>query len=308
MPDSAPTRSPAPIDEGFDVLQVIVPLWKGKWFILAVTILSTAVAISQSYKKRLVFKAEALLAPVAESGSATDRDAGGGFAAQFGGLASIVGVNLGGASSSLNNNLAIFKSREFAKEFVRNHRLMPVFFDSASLARKGKDSVTLMDGASAFSDQIGILLDKGLITLTVKWSDPAVAAQWANALVDEINAYLREKAVSEAEASIDYLKGEILKTPVPTMQEMLNRLIEKQMQIITLAKVRKQYAFSVIDYATPPKQRESPKRAKDAAKGAAEGLAISVALIFGYIMLMNIRAKYPGVSKRLAKTPRSGPG
>jgi uncharacterized protein involved in exopolysaccharide biosynthesis len=295
MNASPPSADRPASDEGFDVLKVIVPLWRGKWFILLAALLGTANAIHRSYKKKPVFKAETILAPVAEGSPGPDA---GGFAAQFGGLASIVGVNLGGASPNVNNNLAIFKSREFAKEFVRKYKLMPVLFDSASLARTGKDSITLMDGAQVFSDQVGITLDKGLVTLTVKWSDPVVAAKWANDLVDYINNYLRTKSISEAEASIEYLRGEILKTPVATMQEMLNRLIEKQIQVIALAKVRKQYAFSVIDYATPPKRRISPKRAKDAATGLALGLALSVALVFGRIMVLNLRSNYARITGR----------
>ena len=37
----------------------------------------------------------------------------------------------------------------------------------------------------------------GLITLSITWKDPQVAANWANDLVKQLNEQLREQAIDE---------------------------------------------------------------------------------------------------------------
>ena len=39
----------------------------------------------------------------------------------------------------------------------------------------------------------------GLITLSISWNDPYVAAQWANDLVKQLNEQLREQAIADLE-------------------------------------------------------------------------------------------------------------
>ena len=38
----------------------------------------------------------------------------------------------------------------------------------------------------------------GLITLSILWKDPTIAAEWANDLVKQLNEQLREKAIADS--------------------------------------------------------------------------------------------------------------
>ena len=49
--------------------------------------------------------------------------------------------------------------------------------------------------------------DTGILRIAIDWPDPLLAAQWVNWLVDDINKYIKEKDVREAERSIKYLIG-----------------------------------------------------------------------------------------------------
>ncbi|MBT4330319.1 MAG: LPS O-antigen length regulator, partial [Gammaproteobacteria bacterium] len=97
---------------GYDVEDEIslVDLWRvlmaRKWMIFWVTILFTLGAVGYALVAPEVYKAEAVLAPVKQ-------ESGGQMAAlasQFGGLASLAGVNLGGGGGSTDEAIAILQS------------------------------------------------------------------------------------------------------------------------------------------------------------------------------------------------------
>jgi len=47
--------------------------------------------------------------------------------------------------------------------------------------------------------------DSGLITLSIEWTDPVLAAEWANDLVWRLNERLRSDAITEADETIKFL-------------------------------------------------------------------------------------------------------
>ena len=81
-------------------------------------ILSVIYAINQPN----IYRATTLLAPASEQGGA------GGLAkmaGQFGGLASLAGINLGGGGTDKTGlALEVLKSRVFIEEFINKHQLI----------------------------------------------------------------------------------------------------------------------------------------------------------------------------------------
>jgi uncharacterized protein involved in exopolysaccharide biosynthesis len=63
---------------------------------------------------------------------------------------------------------------------------------------------------------------------------------------------LRQRAIDEAQASIDFLNAELTETSVVELRQALYRLLENQIKTVMFAKVRDQYAFKVIDPAVAP--------------------------------------------------------
>lgn len=288
-----PLPSSSPAEDTFDLMSVLVPVWKGKWVILLVTALSVGAAMYYSFQKEPAYRAYAVMAPVEAGGGQSA-----GIPASLGGLASLAGLgNAASQNSSLTSSLAIARSKTFAMEFIDRHDLMPMLIESTRDYQGHVDSLSKLDAAIVLQSHVNVAVVNGLVQLQIRWSDPNSAADLANRMCDFLNVYLRTKAISEADSSIDYLKGEILRTPVASMQEMLNRLIEKQIELKTMAKVRTQYAFNIIDFAVPPMDMDSPNRKKDAAKGVALGLGLSLALIFGRIMFRNVRRNFAQAMK-----------
>jgi uncharacterized protein involved in exopolysaccharide biosynthesis len=119
--------------------------------------------------------------------------------------------------------------------------------------------------------------------LTITWRDPVVAAQWANELAARVNREMRQRAIREASTSLAYLQKELQKTDVMELREPIYKLMENRINTIMLANVRDQYAFRIIDPATPPdRDRYSrPMRKLFALAGAAFGVFVWV----GWLML-----------------------
>ena len=100
---------------------------------------------------------------------------------------------------------------------------------------------------------------QGLIDIKIRLKDPVVAAEWANALIAELNSALREEAITEARKRIAYLNRELEKTSVIPLRQSIYRLIEGEIHTIMVAETRVDYAFKVVDHAVPP-DPDSPIR------------------------------------------------
>ena len=186
-------ESGPPSDEDeIDLLELIRTLLQAWKIIVGITILCTGLAIAYALHAPEVFKAETLLAPTHEEKSSASSVLG-----QFGGLAAMAGVTIP-ADSNIERVLATLETRVFLKKFVVEKNLLPIifedFWDVASKSWKlqvGQDAFILEDGILPLQGAIEVDQGKsGLITLSVSWKDPEVAAQWANELVKQLNLSL----------------------------------------------------------------------------------------------------------------------
>lgn len=203
---------------------------------------------------RPVYRSEVVVLPVSdeESGNQLARMAG-----QFGGLASLVGIDLSG-SSSTQASLARLRSKELIADFIAANSLMPVLFPddwSPEQAKWLDEAPSMEDAVTLFDREIRTVFDDkdtGLVTLRIEWSDPSVASAWAQKFVAMANEDLRKAAIDEARASMTYLEKQLQGTALVELKEAINRLMESEARKIMLASVRPEYAFRVIDPARTP--------------------------------------------------------
>jgi len=80
-------------DDDIDLRELWNAIWVGKWLILAITILFTIGSVLYALSVPDEYKSTVLLAPASSSSSSSLSK----LAGQFGGLASLAGINLGGA-------------------------------------------------------------------------------------------------------------------------------------------------------------------------------------------------------------------
>lgn len=276
-----------------DLIELFRVFWAHKIMCMVITAIFAAGSVVYALSLPDIYTAEVTLAPVSSDGNAM----AGGLGA-LGGLASLAGISAS-SGGDVAANMAIIKSRLFIMEFIKENNLLPILFADIWDAKKKQWQVkdkkkipTLQKGYAKFTkDVINIAEDKktGLITLKASWLDPELAAVWANKIVEKANYFLKQKAIDEANQSIIYLKDQIQSTSEVGIQELLYKLIEKELQTVKLASVRHDYAFKVLDPALVPEDKSKPKRSLICVLGAMLGGMLACMLIFVRHFVSNTR-------------------
>ena len=258
-----PLSSPSADDINLvDYWQAIV---NGRWLLFFFTVSFTFIAILISLLMTPIFKADVLMVAVSDEANNAGSSK---IVSQLGGLASLAGIGVG-VGGSKDEAVAKLMSREFTERFIKENNIIPLLFEdmwdpenNQWLSDDDEDIPTVWDAIQAFGGVRSISEDRntGLLTLSIKWKDPELAAQWANQMVSSINRVLRDDAIVQAEKSIVYLDSELNKTSVVELQQAIYRLKETHINKIMLANVREEYAFKVLDSAMVPEEKYKPNR------------------------------------------------
>jgi len=222
----------------------------------------------------------------------------------LGGLASLAGLNVSNGNSA--EAIAVLTSHEFTGAFIEEQDLLPVLFhkkwDAANKRWKSpdpRDQPDTRDAVKFFDNTVrSVQEDKktGFIRMYIEWTDPRVAATWANLLVARVNETMRNRALAESEANVAYLKQELASSSIITLQQSIGRVMESELQKLMLAKANKEYAFRILDHAQPTKWRSSPQRGLIAVSAAVFGFAIAVLFLLARDAIRRNRALADGAS------------
>jgi len=280
-------NQPQGFDDEIDLRELFSVLWDGKVWISAITAAAAAISVFVALSLPNIYESKALLAPKSDGGS------GGlsGLAAQYGGLASLAGINLSGVGGGDVSKAALAQEKLKSLSFFTKHLYSEVLVDLMALdywdAATGEiviDSSVYNQGTSQwvretsfprnakpsaqeahklFIQAISVSEDKqsGLVTLSVQHESPVVAKLWADMLIDRINEEIRSEDVGEAEASIAFLEAQREQTSLVSLDEVFAQLIEEQTKTIMLANVSKDYVFDIIDPPVVPELKSKPSRA-----------------------------------------------
>jgi uncharacterized protein involved in exopolysaccharide biosynthesis len=238
-------------DDEIDLWELWDILWSEKWWIIGASLLFGAGGAGYSLLLPPVYDSKVVLSPVQQ----TQASSASSLLAQFAPIAGIAGI--AGISASPQVGLATLQSTQFAEDFITRNKLLPELVGGAENPHDIRDAVGVFKGNVA---KISSDVKTGLVTITVSWKDPAVAAAWANELAKAANDTLRDQALATAERNLAYLKTELPATTSVTVQQSIGRLLDQEMQTVMLARGNTEYAFKIIDPAKVPKTRSSPKR------------------------------------------------
>lgn len=148
---------------------------------------------------------------------------------------------------------------------------MPILFEDAWDAQKNtwketdpKEQPGQMDVYRLLTEGgvLSVNKDKNteLVTLAVEWNDAALAAEWSNALVEQLNQYLAQEAIARSQRNLQYLNDELMRTPIEEMRKTLFDLIAGEQKKAMLANAQKDFAFRVLDAAVVPDKKAKPNR------------------------------------------------
>jgi uncharacterized protein involved in exopolysaccharide biosynthesis len=251
-------------NESISAAEFLHELRQGKWLLIGITALCVGLAALYAFTATSWYRAEVLL-------KLADPKSVQGLSGQLGGLeglAGLAGINLG--SDNTAEPIAVLTSREFTGNFITSQNLLPVLFAKkwdASAKRwkssRARDQLDVRDGIRYFDKTLRTVTEDRktkLIRMTVDWTDAETAAAWANLLVERANEHMRQRALTEAQSKVNYLKQELATSNLVTIQQSIGRVLETELQKLMLANVNKEYAFRVIDHAQIPKWRNQPRR------------------------------------------------
>lgn len=285
----------------------LIDLWRilsrGRFVIFLCSFIATVVAVGMALSMDNIYRGEVVLAPVSE-----ERAPGGASSGALMNVAEIAGIQIPGKTgvSEADEAIAVMRSRRFTEEFIRQKGLLPVLLPewdeppglasrmmegAASLMRSLSGDAPGSGGEQTEADlqrkmiwdaykvfdqirQIDIDPEVGLVRVRVDWTDPVLAAEWANELVAYINRESRIRNIEAAQKNIGYLQEQVDVTVDTDRRRLLFNLIEGETRRIMFANSRDEFAFRIIDPAVVPQEKIRPRRA----------IIVIVSLMGGFIL------------------------
>lgn len=249
-------------DDEIDVRALWSVAWSHRYLIIACSVLSMLGAAYLAFTADSIYRADVTVTEVRETGMG----AASSLADSLGGLASLAGVNIDGGGISQEAR-AILKSRYLVEQFILRYELLD------DLSRDQDGPPTLWKAVREFQKRTLTLRDdkrSGTTTVSIAWTDPKVAAKWANDFIGLTNEMMRSRAIETSRRNVAYLNEQIEQTNVVELRRVLYNLIETETKTLMLANARPEYAFTIVDPAVAPEIRTSPKR--------------SVMILFGMVL------------------------
>lgn len=261
-------------------------LWRNKRMIILSALLGATLAFLSSLLIPNIYHSEALLGPKSSSTNELSK-----LASQYGGLASLAGINLTGLGGEegerINLAIRVIQSRQFFKEFLYEKMLIDLMafdtWEAETNAVTYKEDIydeksnqwvreidfpygvvpSFQEAFEIFNENhLEIIQDNdpGFVVLRVRHESPHVARDWLALIIESINDSMRSSDIAEAQESIEFLVAQRSETELVALDEIFAQLIEEQTKTILLAQVSEDYVFNVIDEPLAPELEAEPNR------------------------------------------------
>ena len=303
MQEAHSNKHPNDIDDEIDLREIFYVLLGGKWIIVSLTAFLSIVGVIYSLSLPNIYESKALLVPV-NSSNGISRALG-----SYSGFAGLAGINLPSGGDVGNSEKAIQKISSLS--FFENNILTNIYLpDLMAVESWNSKTNTLTFDDSIYdtnsntwirdfsypqqqipSAQESFELFKtahlslnndiktGFITLSIKHQSPFVAKQWIELVVNEVNAFYRQKDKSESEKAVSYLNQQISITGLSEIKQVIAQLLQEETKKLTLIEANQYYVFDYIDPPAVMEQKSEPKRALIFILSALLGGMLSILLV-----------------------------
>ena len=263
------------LDDEIDLRQLFRVLWEGKKLIILVT--TTVAIISVIYALLLTnyYSSESVL-------SVRDASPGQGLLSQYGGMASMMGVNIStSGDAKAMKAIELIQSRKFVKHLMNFESILPSMmavdgYDSASKKLLfdqdvyNEDTKEWQSGSKpsylqahiVYMRSISISQDQktGFLSISIEHVSPIFAKDFLELIIREANSLQRTRDLQESSQALRYLKSEFAKTSLVEIRDSISTLIEAQLERPMLAKINEDYILVEIEPPFIPEKRSRPSR------------------------------------------------
>jgi hypothetical protein len=304
MQEAHSNKHPNDFDDEIDLRELFYVLLRGKWIIVSLTAFASTVGVIYSLYLPNIYESKALIVPVNSSSGIS------GALGSYSGLAGLAGISLPSGGDKSNSAKAIKKISSLS--FFENNILPNIYLPDLMAVKSwnSKTNTLTFDDSiydtnsntwirdSSYPQQqipsaqqsFGVFKtqhltlneDKisGFITLSIKHQSPFVAKQWVELVVNEVNAFYRQKDKSESEKAVSYLNQQISTTGLSEIKQVIAQLLQEETKKLTLIEANQYYVFDYIDPPAVMENKSEPKRSLICILSALLGGMLGILLVF----------------------------
>jgi len=191
------------VENEINLIDLVKTVWKGKWLILAITLVTTLGTLIFALLQKDEFTSQAVITPI------TSSSAGPSSLAQYAGLAAMAGVNIptgGGGDSAAVNNLLV--SRSLRDRVIQTLNLTEKLFSSDTDFGK-RDPLRVTEEALSKKFITNSKGREGVINLEVKTNDPLLSFEISKQILVELEALLNEYNMAKSQMNISLVEKQL---------------------------------------------------------------------------------------------------
>ena len=303
MQEAHSNKHPNDFDDEIDLRELFYVLLEGKWIIVSLTAFVSIIGVIYSLLLPNIYESKAMLVPVNSSSGIS------GALGSYSGLAGLAGISLPSGGDEGNSAKAIQKISSlsfFENNILPNIHLPDLMavksWNSKTNTLTFDDSIydtnsntwirdysypqqqipSAQESFEVFkTEHLSLSEDKksGFITLSIKHQSPFIAKQWVELVVNEVNAFYRQKDKSESEKAVSYLNQQISMTGLSEIKQVIAQLLQEETKKLTLIEANQYYVFDYIDPPAVMEKKSEPKRALICILSALLGGMLSILLV-----------------------------
>ena len=258
-----------PEDDEINLLDLLIVLAKHKKRIIGATFVAALLAVGYALSLPNIYTGSTKILPPQQSQSSASA-----MLSQLGGLAGMAGSSLG-IKNPNDLYVAMLKSRSLMEKIAKRFDLQKVYKQETLTG-----TMNALEGSTVISSG-----KDGVITVEVSDKDPQLAANIANAFIEELNKLLQTYSLTDASQKRTFFEQQLMqaknkltdaelkldKTPNTSLQyldalrnlkyqEALWEILARQFEMAKLDEAKDFPLIQVLDKATPPEKKSKPKR------------------------------------------------